>query len=142
MQVGVRILVARPVRCVADRQLAAGHPRLDMDVVKVPRLVLAMQQLDRYTTADQVPEAALQLVDVVANFGLDLGGGRHTVKGNLERSIHHSLSPNIGNCRIDTYVGVVSTRLRPHSDLANGIAPAGVPARGRGATSKLRKRRW
>src|SRR5437868_3606247 len=106
MQVGVRILVARPVRCPAHRQLAARHLHLDMDVVKVPGLVLTMQQFDRYTTADQVPEAALQLVDMVANFDLDLGGGRHTVKGNLKRSIHHSLSRMSATCRIDSDVGV------------------------------------
>src|SRR5438477_7707976 len=98
--------------CAADHQFAARHLHLDMDVVDVPCLVLAMQQFDRHTATDQVPETVLELFDVIADFGLNLWGGWHSVDGNLERLVHHSSPTSAGICHCSGSLPEESRRCR------------------------------
>jgi len=76
------------MRFAADHDFVAGHAHIDMDVVQIASVMAAVQLLDRYATADQVLVEPVELVDPVADLGLDRRRGRHVVKDDFDRNIH------------------------------------------------------
>src|SRR5436190_3349863 len=75
---------------VADDDLMARHAHLDMYVEHVAGAMPPVQLLDRNAAADHVVVEAVELLDTLADLGLDRRRGGHVVKDDFDRDFHRA----------------------------------------------------